>query len=53
MSSDTPTGNVYQHPEGRYSMTLVGDWTQAETNGTYVQFARIIAIQLLGYYEFS
>jgi CubicO group peptidase (beta-lactamase class C family) len=32
-------GNVYQDPEGRFSITLVGDWTPVETDGTYVQFA--------------
>jgi len=35
----TPAGNVYQDPEGRFSMTLTGEWTQVETDGTYVQFA--------------
>jgi hypothetical protein len=34
-----PAGNVYQDPEGRFSMTLVGEWTPVETDGTYVQFA--------------
>jgi CubicO group peptidase (beta-lactamase class C family) len=31
--------NVYQDPEGRFSITLAGDWTQVDTDGTYVQFA--------------
>jgi len=31
--------NVYQDPEGRFSMTLVGEWTELETDGTYAQFA--------------
>jgi D-alanyl-D-alanine carboxypeptidase len=34
-----PAGNVYQDPEGRFSITLVGDWTPVETDGTYVQVA--------------
>jgi D-alanyl-D-alanine carboxypeptidase len=33
------SGNVYQDPEGRFSITLVGDWTPLETDGTYVQVA--------------
>ena len=26
-------GNVYEDPEGRFSILLVGDWTQVETVG--------------------
>ncbi len=33
------SGAVYQDPEGRFSITLVGDWTPVETDGTYVQVA--------------
>ncbi|NIN96657.1 MAG: hypothetical protein GTO49_17150, partial [Anaerolineae bacterium] len=36
-----PAGNVYQDPEGRFSLTLVGDWTPVETDGTYAQFAYV------------
>lgn len=32
-------GNVYRDPEGRFSITLAGDWTRVETDGTYVQLA--------------
>ncbi|MCP4381686.1 MAG: alpha/beta fold hydrolase [Hyphomicrobiales bacterium] len=31
--------DVYQDPEGRFSMTLVGEWTRVETDGTYARFA--------------
>ena len=31
-------GNMYEDPEGRFSMPLVGDWTQLETDGTYALF---------------
>jgi CubicO group peptidase (beta-lactamase class C family) len=34
----TPAGNVYQDPEGRFSITLVGDWTPVETDGPYALF---------------
>jgi len=38
----TPTpamkGNVYQDPEGRFTIPLVGEWTQIETDGTYALF---------------
>ena len=33
-----PASNVYQDPEGRFSIPLIGDWTQVETDGTYAQF---------------
>ena len=32
-------GSVYEDPEGRFSIPLVGDWTQVETDGTYAKFA--------------
>jgi len=32
-------GNVYEDPEGRFSIPLVGDWTEIETDGTYAKFA--------------
>ncbi len=32
-------GNVYQDPEGRFTIPLVGDWTQVETNETYALLA--------------
>ncbi|TKJ47252.1 hypothetical protein CEE34_04685 [Candidatus Aerophobetes bacterium Ae_b3a] len=32
-------GNVYKDPAGRFTIPLVGDWTQIETDGTYAQFA--------------
>jgi len=32
-------GNVYEDPEGRFSIPLVGDWTEVKTDGTYAQFA--------------
>ena len=32
-------GNVYEDPEGRFSIPLVGDWTQVETDGTYALLA--------------
>ncbi len=38
-SPTAPANNVYQDPEGRFSITLVGDWTPVETDGTYVQVA--------------
>jgi hypothetical protein len=31
-------GLVYGHPEGRFSLPLVGDWTPAETNDSYGHF---------------
>jgi CubicO group peptidase (beta-lactamase class C family) len=35
----TPAGNVYEDPEGRFRVPLIGDWTQLETDGTYATFA--------------
>jgi len=39
----TPTpaegGNVYEDPEGRFSIPLVGDWTEVKTDGTYALLA--------------
>ncbi len=32
-------GNIYEDPEGRFTIPLVGDWTQIETDGTYAKFA--------------
>ncbi len=32
-------GNVYEDPEGRFSIPLVGEWTQVDTDGTYAKFA--------------
>ncbi|GAH76026.1 unnamed protein product, partial [marine sediment metagenome] len=32
---DAPAGNVYQDPEGRFSMPLIGEWTQVETEEAY------------------
>ncbi|TKJ45609.1 hypothetical protein CEE35_03390 [Candidatus Aerophobetes bacterium Ae_b3b] len=32
-------GNVYEDPEGRFSIPLVGDWTEVKTDGTYAKFA--------------
>jgi CubicO group peptidase (beta-lactamase class C family) len=32
---EVPVGNVYTDPEGRFSIPLVGEWTQVETDGTY------------------
>jgi len=32
-------GNVYEDPEDRFSIPLVGEWTQIETDGTYAKFA--------------
>ena len=32
-------GNVYEDPQGRFSMPLIGDWTQIETDGTYAKYA--------------
>lgn len=32
-------GNVYEDPERRFSILLVGDWTEVKTDGTYAQFA--------------
>jgi CubicO group peptidase (beta-lactamase class C family) len=34
-----PAGTVYEDPEGRFSLPLIGDWTQVETDGSYAQFA--------------
>jgi len=34
-----PVASVYQDPQGRFSMPLIGDWTPVETDGTYAQFA--------------
>ncbi|NIM52313.1 MAG: hypothetical protein GTO22_24220 [Gemmatimonadales bacterium] len=34
-----PAGAIYEDPKGRFSITLVGDWAQVETDGTYAQFA--------------
>ena len=31
--------NTYVDPEGRFSITMVGDWMPVETDGTYAQFA--------------
>jgi len=30
--------NIYEDPEGRFTIPLVGDWTQIETDGTYSLF---------------
>ncbi len=35
------SGGVYQDPEGRFSITVVGEWTPVETDGTYAQFAYV------------
>ena len=35
---DSPTDNVYQDPEDRFSMTFTGEWTPVETDGNYAQF---------------
>jgi len=32
-------GNVYEDPQGRFSMPLIGDWTPVETDGTYARYA--------------
>ena len=32
-------GNVYEDPEGRFTIPLVGDWTRVETDGSYAKFA--------------
>lgn len=32
-------GNVYEDPEGRFSIPLVGDWTQVETEEAYALLA--------------
>ncbi|MBA7470586.1 D-aminopeptidase [subsurface metagenome] len=36
---EVPVGNVYTDPEGRFSIPLIGDWTQVKTDGTYARFA--------------
>jgi hypothetical protein len=33
-----PAGAVYEDPEGRFSMPLIVDWAQVETDGTYALF---------------
>jgi hypothetical protein len=38
-SPTAQANNVYQDPEGRFSITLVGNWTPVETDGTYIQVA--------------
>ena len=35
------SGGVYQDPEGRFSITLAGEWTPVVTDGTYAQFAYV------------
>ena len=31
-------GNIYEDPEGRFTIPLVGDWTEVKTDGTYALF---------------
>jgi CubicO group peptidase (beta-lactamase class C family) len=33
-----PAGNVYEDPQGRFSLPLVGNWEKLETDGTYGLF---------------
>jgi D-alanyl-D-alanine carboxypeptidase len=33
-----PEGAAYQDPQGRFSLPLVGEWTQLETDGSYALF---------------
>jgi len=39
LADDESAGNVYEDPAGRFTMPLVGDWTQLETDGTYAKYA--------------
>ena len=38
--NDAPTGNVYEDPQGRFSMPLVGEWTPVENTGAFAHFAQ-------------
>jgi len=35
---DAAAGNVYEDPDGLFTMPLIGDWTPVETDGTYDKF---------------
>ncbi len=36
---DASAGNFYEDPAGRFTMSLIGDWTPVETDGTYAKYA--------------
>ncbi|MEE8592852.1 MAG: alpha/beta fold hydrolase, partial [Candidatus Bipolaricaulota bacterium] len=39
LADDTSVGNVYEDPDGLFTMPLVGNWTLVETDGTYAKYA--------------
>ncbi|MFC2078984.1 serine hydrolase domain-containing protein, partial [Candidatus Bipolaricaulota bacterium] len=36
---DVPAGDLYEDPDGLFTMPLVGAWTPVETDGTYAKYA--------------
>ncbi len=38
LQSGSQSGNLYQDPQGRFTMTIGPGWEQVQTDGSYVQF---------------